>query len=112
MNKFEFELTKNKIQQLTTKTALKQAIRTHYNEADTHHTLNETRVLHKGTSINTAQQLLYEYELFKIARARYLELAKTRISDLPQYAQNTMVTIHMSMTIEEAYKWIKQNETS
>ena len=109
MNKFEFELAKKALSQLTTKTALKKAISKHYSNADTYYLYSDTRVVHTATTSTLLQNMLYHFQLFETARDRYVELYKDT-STLPRYIHNNSVIVHVSMTIEEAHKWVKENE--
>jgi len=107
MNNFEFELKKYDIKAMTKQGELLAIMQNSYSTADPYYRYNDIRVYDKVANLKDIATKLKHLELFKLAKERYFKL-KLNDKRLPVYVKNNNnVRVHMEMTLQEAYDWIK-----
>ena len=109
MDAFEFKLEENTAKTLTGKTALLKYMGQCYRTADPALNYNTLETYYSESSLDTLQKRKQHFELFKIAKARFIELGHEITPNVPLYINNNEVIVNVRMTLEQANEWVKEN---
>jgi len=106
---FKLKAEEHRIKNLTTKSSLLKVIYNNYSKADPYYRLHDYITYTQHTPLSVIVNRLQQLHLFKLAKERFLEL-DYKLNTVPKYMNNTNINVHVTMTLQEAHDWFKDNK--
>jgi len=109
MDEFKYTVTLENINKITSKTRLKKLLKKYMAIASPNYKLIWLDTYDDSYDIKYLTSCLYAQKLAKAITARYIDIGGSKL-DLPQYAFSIDFDVNVTMSLEQAVKWIKHQQ--